>query len=514
MANNTERIINHQDALDMIDNLRGIKNAILGTAGNGDGDWSIAKILANIRNGAGPVNLPIRTELEFSAEAHVVTSFGSIIEHGTPGITAVSVTEETYLAVEGVHRGLTVRFVYDGSHWRLGHLDGEIVTLSDYGVAVTGTPAEEDYVDISETAATWLLQVADYDHYSLKDSSVPHHAVLMAKNALKESHQFHTPPMLCMANTKALMPAGKYKFTCYQAYDGSSTDGDKTYVFTITSDIPKGGGWYHSLIGKNTSWGGGTATDITTGKISTYGTDHKTTIETNISVSVYDAQNDSDAVDLGHMCSEYISGKTFENAYGFMNFTRRVRYGNGDYGSTMIRTYLNATGYKNTWFKMLSIFDIVPDWVATTNGFLHNVDNDLKGAMQKVKIKYYLQDSDYNLMTALGKTKPIQWLDSIGCSIDGRVVTVEDYVFLPSIVEVGLGNNYNDNSAGNTVLALYNGATNAERIKYWNGSAKYWWLRSPNPWNCRTAAHCKPGGTLNYSHANDSGALVPACVIG
>ena len=140
MANNTERIINHQDALDMIDNLRGIKNAILGTAGNGDGDWSIAKILANIRNGAGPVNLPIRTELEFSAEAHVVTSFGSIIEHGTPGITAVSVSEETYLAVEGVHRGLTVRFVYDGSHWRLGHLDGEIVTLSDYGVTVTGTP--------------------------------------------------------------------------------------------------------------------------------------------------------------------------------------------------------------------------------------------------------------------------------------------------------------------------------------------------------------------------------------
>lgn len=514
MSNNTERIINHQDGLDLIAEIRGVKNAILGTAANGESDWNMAKVIANIRNGAGPVNLPIGTEMEFSAVAHISTSVGTTLHGETAGVTGCSVTEETFLAVEGVHRGFHVRFYYDGSHWRLETENGEIVSLSDYGVSASGSPKEGDYIDVSETASEWVFQVAHYDKYVPKNPAIKHHAVLMAKNCLVNSFQFGNSPMLAMACAKAAMPAGKYKFSTYNAYDGSATDGNKTYVFTTTSEIPANGGWTHSKIGQNPSWGGGAATDITVGTITTYGADHKTTIETGIAVTEYDAENDTDAVNLGDFCSEYVSGKTFENTYGFLNFTRRIRYGNGDYGTSLVRTYINGEGAANGWYSMKSIFDLVPSVASSSPGLLHNIDSDLKGAMVKVKVKYYLQDSDYSLMTALSKSAPIHWLSGIGLSLEGRVVTCEDYVFLPSIMEVGLGSNYNDNSAGNTVFDLYNGSTNADRIKLGGGSAKYWWLRSPLPWPCHGAALVEPAGTLSTLGAYDSCALVPACAIG
>jgi hypothetical protein len=110
------------------------------------------------------------------------------------------------------------------------------------------------------------------------------------------------------------------------------------------------------------------------------------------------------------------------------------------------------------------------------------MDTDLMGAIQKTKVTYYMCDSDYNLMTALGLSVPPQYLNVDGVTVSGRTITCEDYFFPLSIVEVGLGNQWNDDVAGNKVLALYDGATNKDRIKYFGTTARYWWLRSTYPW--------------------------------
>jgi hypothetical protein len=125
------------------------------------------------------------------------------------------------------------------------------------------------------------------------------------------------------------------------------------------------------------------------------------------------------------------------------------------------------------------------------------MDTDLMGAIQKTKVTYYMCDSDYNLMTALGLSVPPQYLNVDGVTVSGRTITCEDYFFPLSIVEVGLGNQWNDDVAGNKVLALYDGATNKDRIKYFGTTARYWWLRSTHPWYCHSAAVVLPDGSLH-----------------
>jgi ferrous iron transport protein B len=124
----------------------------------------------------------------------------------------------------------------------------------------------------------------------------------------------------------------------------------------------------------------------------------------------------------------------------------------------------------------------------------------------------------------------IPLLSSFACAIPGimatrtithwrerlvTTITCEDYFFPLSIVEVGLGNQWNDDVAGNKVLALYDGATNKDRIKYFGTTARYWWLRSTYPWSCNNAAVVIPDGSLHRQQLPTSSyAVVPACSIG
>lgn len=78
------------------------------------------------------------------------------------GITASSVvvaTFETLLTATGDYV-----FTFDGSDWKY---DGSAVTLSDYGISVTGTPNENDTVTVSYVKADWkydgdIVTLSDY----------------------------------------------------------------------------------------------------------------------------------------------------------------------------------------------------------------------------------------------------------------------------------------------------------------------------------------------------------------
>jgi len=517
MSNNTERLVNHQDAIDLGAKLDGIKNAILGTAGNGESTMSMAKILANIRNGGGPTNLPVGAELTFSESPSLsMIIAGNTVENVTTGITSESVDLATFISKIGTSAGVTTQFIYYGGAWHKDSITGDVVTLSAYGVTFTGTPKANDFITVALATSDFVMQVAAYDHYTLKNSAIVHHAVLVAKNCVRGSQQFDNNPELSFANTKKIIPAGKYKFECYKAEYDQNNVYDGEYVFTTTQAIPLNGGFFHTKIGNDISWGGGTSTDPTSGTITTYAADHSTVIESGIAVTAYNSSTDADAVDLGTMSSEYFTGKTYSNEYGFMNFTRRKPYGTNDWASSIYRQWLNATTAKGTWWKQLGIFKMKPAnaWVDQVNGYGYQMDTDLMGAIQKTKVNYYMCDSDYNLMTALSLSVPPCYLNVPGVTINGRIITVEDYFFPLSIKEVGLGDNYNDNLANNTVLDLYSKYTNADRIKYYSGSAKYVWLRSPILWTCSFVAYVSPTGALYDSCASYAYGVVPACCIG
>ena len=96
----------------------------------------------------------------------------------------------------------------------------------------------------------------------------------------------------------------------------------------------------------------------------------------------------------------------------------------------------------------------------------------------------------------------------------GGSYTTRDKLFLPSMTEIGLGSN--DSVAEGSVLPLYDGATQTDRIKYNQAAqttARFWWLRSPTPWSASHVRIVYPSGALNVDVATFGNGLAAACVI-
>ena len=91
--------------------------------------------------------------------------------------------------------------------------------------------------------------------------------------------------------------------------------------------------------------------------------------------------------------------------------------------------------------------------------------------------------------------------------------TLVDRFWLASRDELGFGT---ERVADGTVFAAYNGAGNTDRIKYdlSNAStARYWWLRSPNPSSAGTERSVYTDGSLRDGSAYGGIGAVAACVI-
>jgi len=87
-----------------------------------------------------------------------------------------------------------------------------------------------------------------------------------------------------------------------------------------------------------------------------------------------------------------------------------------------------------------------------------------------------------------------------------------DKVFLLSRKNVFGTDEYSGISEGE-LLEYFNGATNADRIKYQNGTARYWWLRTPYFGYANRVRDVYTSGALNDYSANNACGVVPACCI-
>lgn len=67
--------------------------------------------------------------------------------------------------------------------------------------------------------------------------------------------------------------------------------------------------------------------------------------------------------------------------------------------------------------------------------------------------------------------------------------------------------------ADNSVLSAAGTGEDANRIKYRNGAAQHWWLRSPFTSNSISVRAVYPAGTVTSDYAGNSGGVAPACCI-
>ena len=327
--------------------------------------------------------------------------------------------------------------------------------------------------------------VAHDQHKNPNDASA--HTMTLLMHACIYGRMIDASEMLWANTGESALPAGTYNFTLYKGGNSGRTEEDGTYQFTITEPIPAGGGWTHNKVG---NWYEDTANykpeNITSGVVTTYDASGNQ-IEGNLTVTA-----GSGGTSLG--TASNAQGDIVDTVGRFNSVMRRA-YGSNHWGESAARQWLNSDAAANAWWTKQTIFDLKPNY-ANQPGFLNGLDADFLAAVGPVD-----SVTAYNTVYDVNGT------------ITGTYTT-RDRFWLPSRVEMGYGPE-NSISEG-SVLPYYDGASESDKIKYDitnEATARYWWLRSPNPWNAYVVRYVYPSGALNNNVANSGYGLAAACVI-
>lgn len=331
-----------------------------------------------------------------------------------------------------------------------------------------------------------LFDVAAHNHHKKPgDPDAPTMTLLM--HHCIYGRQIDASELLWTNTGDSALAAGTYNFTLYKGGNGGKTYEDGTYQFTTTKPIPAGGGWTHNKVG---NWYANAADykpeNITSGTVTTYDA-AGTVLESGLAVT---AGNGGTALGTASNAKA-----DCVNTIGTFNSIMRRAYGSNNWAESAARQWLNSSAAANGWWQRQTIFDMVPNY-ANKAGFLAGLDPDFVDALGAVDIT-----TARNTIYEMG--------DTLGGSY-----TTRDKLFLPSMTEIGLGSN--DSVTEGSVLPLYDGATQTDRIKYDQAAqttARYWWLRSPVPWSTSIARAVTPSGALDSRYAMSGDGLAAACVI-
>lgn len=432
-----------------------IASALEAMALNGAGqasteqNWLAARNL--VRAGLGPKAFPVGKQFIVHKESSLAAALGT---HA--GVTAVTVDEEAFLAAEGVVGSGVHEFKYDGAAWVYG---GVAVRLSDFGLSVTGTPADGDEIIVTEAYATLLFDVVD--HRTITDpitGETKPGMVLMMHHCIY-GRAFDASEAVYSQETE--LAAGNYYFV--------NADESAYYPFTLASAVPANGQIVLVYTGD----------DIT--GIKTYaGPTDTVGIETVTTAGQSSPPQNSTML-----------GKFADTA----NHTSRCRYGSNNYQESAIRRWINSAAVANAWWSASNKYDR-PVGYTNVAGLLHGMDADFLAVVGPVTVP----------------CKTNNTFELPGWTLD-TAYTVQDKFFLASRDEMGYGV---ERVAEGSAFALYNGADNVDRIKRdqsAQSTARYWWLRSPSPGTVCRPRNVDTSGALSSSNADNGLGAAAACII-
>ena len=427
----------------------------------------------------------------------VVNKATSVTAAVKGNITDATVSLPTFITKMNEAEAKSYIFSFIDGQWVY---NGNAVVLSDYGITITGTPANLDTIVITETVEEIIFDVLDFDYDTPVTEGINHTMSLIAHDVYSYGEiPFDAREALFYVDPETYpsgLPVGTYHITLDHGAPGNSTAQDGTYQFTTTQIVPAGGLIRHTTMGVYQS-SGYTKAQIIGGKFVTYNTEY-TELES------LTTTEGSGGTSLGTTTSSRQSYRTNE----LLNFTERNAGGSNNWLNSSIRQYLNgnavgaASGQIASWWTPQTGFDRPTK--STTPGFLYGIEQGFLDLLVDVKKRTRL----YNAGDVTGTYK-----DS------------DEKVFFLSQTEVNLTveRNIYENSFGTdrtftnvltTPYPLYVDAGNADRIKYQGSTAKYWELRSANPFSPHFVQRIGTDGGLNYNYAHLSDNIVPALCVG
>ena len=311
---------------------------------------------------------------------------------------------------------------------------------------------------------TRLFDVVAHDYLkSIHDENA--HTMTIQQHDLLPGTQFDASEAFYYA--EAELPAGTYNFTLATAY---SSWAEGTYQFTLTNPVPKGG---------QLDISGYVDTAMTALQVRSYA--NQTTTSTTESV----------AITAG-------SGGTNLGTFGEgLNHSSRVSYGSNNYKESAMRQFLNSSAAKGSVWTPQTKFDRPPSWLTSLAGYKNGLDQDFLAVVGKVVLPCSANNTYEAPDSSIAK---------------GAKYTLNDEFYLASAMEIF--NTNSDVADDSKVFPFYEGAGNTDRIKYRDGAAANWCLRTPISWNASHVRLVDSDDGAMYNHvAAYSFGLAPACTI-
>lgn len=429
----------------------------------------------------------------------VVNKATSVTAAVKGNITGATVSLPTFITQMNEAEAKSYTFSFINGQWVY---NGNAVVLSDYGITVTGTPANLDTIVITETVEKIVFDVLDFDYDTPVTEGINHTMSLIAHDVyIYAEIPFDANEALFYVDPETYpngLPVGTYHVTLDHGAPSESTAQDGTYQFTTTQIVPAGGLIRHTTMGGYQS-NGYTKAQIIDGKFVTYNTEY-TQLES------LTTTEGSGGTSLGTTTAHRQSYRTNE----LLNFTERNVSGSNNWLNSSIRQYLNsdaagaASGVIASWWTSKNIWDMPVE--STKPGFLYGLDPSFRAILQTVKKRNRLTLADYG-------SSSVKHIDS-----DERVFFVsqtetnstgEDDVY-----ENSFGTDKTFTTIKTAPYALYASAGNADKIKYQGSTARIWWIRSPSSTGANSIRCITPNGSWGNMAARNSSGVVPALCIG
>ena len=310
---------------------------------------------------------------------------------------------------------------------------------------------------------TRLFDVVAHDYLkSVHDENA--HTMTIQQHDLLPSTQFDASEAFYYA--EAELPAGTYNFTLATGY---SSWAEGTYQFTLTQPVPKGG---------QLAISGYADAAMTSRQVRSYA--NQTTTSATESVAITAGNG---GTNLG----------TFGEG---LNHSHRVSYGSNNYKESAMRQFLNSSAAAGSVWTPQTKFDRPPSWLTSLAGYKNGLDQDFLAVVGKVVLPCSANNTYEAPDSSITK---------------GTKYTLNDEFYLASAMEI-FNTNW-DVADDSKVFPFYEGAVNADRIKYRDGSAASWWSRTPTSGTAYYVRFVDSDGTMNSNFALSSTGLAPACTI-
>ena len=180
----------------------------------------------------------------------------SVLGTTTNGLTVTCSDMDAFINGVGEAEESTYLFVYDGTSWTYNN---ETITLADFGLSVSGTPATGEVMTIRTTVSAISYTFTGYDDFTPADSSVLHNWC-MEQTYAPDTKAYNTYESLFCVQAGKSIPAGKY----YLPMRSYSKGKDFNVCFTLTEAI----GGAMKVQARSTGYDSGAQPDTTGASIS------------------------------------------------------------------------------------------------------------------------------------------------------------------------------------------------------------------------------------------------------